>query len=1209
MGRLIDSVTPWRGGFVKKLVVSAVACLVLYAITGFLVMPLVVRSLLATQLSEMLHRDVTIQRVSINPFVLTVQIQEGVITDHARAVVSFDELFVDLEAVSLWKGGPVVREIRLTGPHATVIRHEDLTYNFSDVIEELRRPSTTGRPSRPFLFSFNNIQIKDGSLTFEDRPKHVSHHVSGLTLAIPFISNLPHSIEVFVHPAFQASIDGTPIAVAGKSKPFSPSRETVVAVDMQHVALPRYVEYVPVKVGFKVVAGTLDTQLALSFLQAGGKSPALIVSGRAGINALTVTDEQDRVLLTLPRLELGIESIDVFGKSAILSRLVLQSPDVHLRRDKRGTLNMQSLVPGRTPEPAAPDQPSAPSHASKEDRPFHIRVTEAQVADGTVSFVDEATDRPFQTTLRTIAVAVHHFSTEPSQAAEVDVSLKTDAGEIVTHRGQIMLDPLTARGSLEVQRIALTRYQPYYGQSLLFTVEDGVLDVSAGYAYSGTEGGPITISALAGRLTSLRLKHRGERGDFLKIPVLSVKDCALDLRKRSVVIGDLSSAKGRLVLKRERDGALNLSRLLAPTSDGTTPGGAASQTRPSAPAPSWVIQANKLALERYGVTLQDDVPSAPVTTVAEPVNLTIKHASTAKGARAHASLRATVNRTGTITTEGWIGLHPLTANLNLSVEGLEVAPFQNYIADRARIVATSGAVFGKGTLTVSTGRDDRLASTFTGDASLTNLATVDRMHAEDFLKWDSLHLVGIEAGNRPAHVRVREVALTDFYSRLVVNADGTLNVQHVLQREPGASGAAAAEPGSTTTPGAESPAEPTEARIELVTLQGGRIDFSDRYIKPSFSGLLSDIGGRVSGLSSEANQQADVRLQGKLDHTSPLEITGKMNPLSRDLFVDLKVNFTDIELTRFTTYAAKYAGYTIEKGRLSLGLTYLIAKRQIDARNSLSLKQLTFGDKVDSPEATTLPVRFAVSLLKDRQGEINLNIPVSGSLDDPQFSVWGGIVQIGKGLLAKAASAPFALLGALFGGSGEELQYVEFEYGKAELTPETEAKLSKLAEVLYERPDLKLTMTAHVDAARDQEAIRRQRFERKLKAQKWNEVTKQEAASVPLDTMTIESDEYARYLKMAYKQETFPKPRNLLGFAKDLDVPEMEKLLLAHIQVTEEDLRQLAMHREQRVKEYLRNAKIEPERMFLTAEPADAGGKGKTEDGLKDSRVDFVITS
>ena len=1188
------------------MVVGALTCLVLYAITGFFVMPVVVRALLTTHLSEMLHRDVTIQSVAVNPFVLTVQIQGGSITEpiHNLPFVSFDELFMDLEAVSLLKGGPVVREIRLIGPHATVIRHEDLTYNFLDVIEQLRQPS-----AKPFLFSFNNIQITEGSLTFEDRPKQASHYVSDFTLAVPFISNLPHSIEVFVHPAFQANIDGTPITLVGKTKPFSPSHETVIDVAIHQVSLPRYVEYLPAEVGFKLVDGMLDTQLSLSFLQTEGQSPALILSGQAGINTLAVTDGRDGVLLTVPRVEIAIESIDVFAKSASLTRLFLQSPEVHVRRDKHGTLNLQFLAPKKAPKQAGSDQLSASSSESKET-PFNIRVAEAQVADGTVTFIDDATERPFKTTLDTIAVAVHHFSTEASQAAEVDISLKTDAGETLKHRGTVSVGPLTAQGSLELQRIVLKRYKPYFGRSFLSTIEDGLLDMSAGYVYSEKDGGPFTVSGLAGRLTALRSKQRGEREEFLKIPVLSVKDCEVDLRKRLVMIGDLSSMNGRVVVKRERDGALNLRRLFAPTKNIVTLAGATSQTQLSPSSPTWVIQVNKLALDRYGVKLEDSVPSVPVTVVAEPLSMAITHTSTAKDSKARVLLRTTVNRTGTVSAEGWVGLRPLASNFILNVEGLDIVPFQGYVADHVKVVAASGALSSKGTLTLLTGQDDQVVATFTGGASLTKLTTVDQTHGEDFLKWDSLYLGGIEAGNRPAHVQIQEVALTDFYSRLVVDADGTFNVQEILHSAQRAPEVAESEAASKTVSSGETPAEQMKARIELVTLQGGRIDFSDRYIKPSFSGLLTDIGGKISGLSSEADQQADVRLQGSLDQTSPLEITGKINPLAKDLFVDLKLDFTDIELTRFTTYSAKYAGYTIEKGRLSLGLKYAIAKRELDAQNSVTLKQLTFGEKVDSPEATTLPVRFAVSLLKDRQGEISLNVPVSGSFDDPQFSVWGGIVKVCKSLLAKAASAPFALIGALFGGgNGEELSHVEFEYGKADLMPVTETKLRKLAEVLYERPSLTLTMSAHVDVVKDREGLRLQQFARKLKVQKLNEVMKQGATSVPPETMTIEPDEYAKYLRLAYKQETFPKPRNVFGFAKDLDVPEMEKLMLTHIQVTEEDLRQLAMHREQRVKDYLLNAKIEPERMFLVRAQADSGGKDERDSTLKDSRVDFVIQS
>jgi hypothetical protein len=267
------------------------------------------------------------------------------------------------------------------------------------------------------------------------------------------------------------------------------------------------------------------------------------------------------------------------------------------------------------------------------------------------------------------------------------------------------------------------------------------------------------------------------------------------------------------------------------------------------------------------------------------------------------------------------------------------------------------------------------------------------------------------------------------------------------------------------------------------------------------------------------------------------------------------------------------------------------------------LDQFTFGDKVDSPTATKLPVRFAVSLLKDRNGLIDLDLPVTGSLDDPQFSVWGVIGRILNNLLTKAATAPFALLGSLIGGA-PDLSHIEFAYGKQDLDSAAQDALKALSKILFERPGLKLEIVGHVDAEKDQEALRQQQFDRKLKVQKLKELTKS-ATGATLDDVKVDPNEYTRYLTLAYKKETFPKPRNVLGMNKDLEVPEMEKLILAHIIITEDDLRELAQERAGAVKDDLVRRNIEPSRIFLLA--ASLKPSEDKSEKLKDSRVDFVI--
>jgi hypothetical protein len=311
-----------------------------------------------------------------------------------------------------------------------------------------------------------------------------------------------------------------------------------------------------------------------------------------------------------------------------------------------------------------------------------------------------------------------------------------------------------------------------------------------------------------------------------------------------------------------------------------------------------------------------------------------------------------------------------------------------------------------------------------------------------------------------------------------------------------------------------------------------------------------------------------------------------------------------MELSPLSPYSGRYAGYGIQKGKLTLNLKYHIEKGKLDSENKVFLDQFTFGDAVDSPDATKLPVRLAVSLLKDRSGEIHLDLPVTGSVDDPEFSIWGVVWKIVVNLLVKAATSPFALLGAIFGG-GEQLSYLEFAPGIGDVPPGEEGKLGNLAKILHERPALKLEIEGHVDLEKDREGMRQLFFRRKVAGQKRVDLVKAGQPAPALDNVRVETAEYPKYLARAYKVEKFPKPRNIIGMAKDLPVPEMEKLMLTHIQVTDDNLRQLAVDRASHVRDRLvASGKVEPGRIFLV-EPKTLPPERKEK--LRDSRVDFRI--
>jgi hypothetical protein len=383
-----------------------------------------------------------------------------------------------------------------------------------------------------------------------------------------------------------------------------------------------------------------------------------------------------------------------------------------------------------------------------------------------------------------------------------------------------------------------------------------------------------------------------------------------------------------------------------------------------------------------------------------------------------------------------------------------------------------------------------------------------------------------------------------------------------------------------------------------MTLQGGHVNFTDNFIKPNYTADLTDIAGTVGAFGTRATTPAAVELRGQVNGSAPIAINGAVNPLAPLAFVDLKAKAHGIELTGLTPYSAKYTGYPIVKGTLTLDVHYLLDRGQLTADNHLFIDQFTFGDRVESRDATTLPVRLAVALLKNARGEMAVDVPVSGSLSDPQFSLSGVILDAFVNLIVKAVTSPFSLIANAF-GTQEDLEYIEFTPGLATLTPDSQQKLATIARALQDRPALRLDISGRVDPQVDREGLREARLASLIRMRKSKAIGGHEDP----DRIQLTPEEYETYLTRVYKAATFPKPRNLLGLDKALPPDEMKKLLLTHMEVTDQDLQHLADGRANAVRQWL-SGKVDPGRLFVVAPALTTDG---TQEKGKTTRVDLSL--
>ena len=1024
----------------KKILIGFIIFFVVFTLVGFFVLPPILKSILIKQLSQNLHREVTINQIKVNPYTLSITARGLLVKDRgsSETFVSCEEIYLNFQSFSALRLAVIFSEIRLKQPFIKITLNQDMSYNFSDLLEKKEsKPAEKGKP-KPLRFSLNNIRIENGSIDFLDGPKQTKHTVRELTIGIPFLSNIPSHVERYVQPYFSAKINGTPYTLQGKTKPFADSLETSLDININNLDIPYYLAYVPVKMNFKIISAYLDTQTKISFIETKDKKSTLTVTGNVSLKKIAVDDGQKKPLLRLPLFDISIAPSEPLSKIIHLAKISIQSPELEIRRDEKGTLNVLSLLPEKKETKPAPKKEG-------DSAPLSLNIDEVQLTGGKISFSDLSRSKPFKTILDPIELKVDHFSNGKDKKSAYTLSLKTEAKEDIKLEGEFSMEPLLAEGALELKSVPLKKYAPYYRDNILFDIEDGRLDLSTRYKYAKGEKEPeVLLSGISLSLNALRLKKAEENEDFLKIPNFSIKETELDLTKKELKIGGFSTQKGNLLIKRLKNGDMNVLKLVAPPSvpKETISEERSQEDKSKPPEKPWLVSLRNMSVDNYTIRVEDQTPSEPVTITARNLKLRGDNISTAKNNKGRLNLSLLLNEKGSISITGTIGIDPMIADLKTELKGIEIAPLQPYFTDKVKITVTGGAISTAGNLSFTSTEKKEIKANFKGEASLTNFSSNDKMNGEELLKLESLSFSDLNVGYTPLSIDIKGVSLTNFYARVLVNSEGKINLQEIMKTEETKAGAPPTSPSQQEKTISSPKEKETSKNIKIgeITLQGGKIDVSDKSLKPEFSMSLTEMGGRVSGLSAEENTTADVDIRAKLNDYAPLEITGKINPLREDLFVDIKARIKDFDLSPATPYSGKFAGYTIEKGKLSFDLKYLIVKRKLDSQNNIFIDQFTFGDKVESPQATKLPVKLAIALLKDRKGEIKLDLPVTGSLDDPKFSVWGVILKILINLISKAATSPFSLLGAVFGG-GEELSYVEFDYGSTIIL---EANVKKL---------------------------------------------------------------------------------------------------------------------------------------------------------------------
>ncbi|WP_322035794.1 DUF748 domain-containing protein [Burkholderia cepacia] len=1223
--------------------------LVLFGLLGFFAAPPLIRHIAEQQLSQQLDRPATIRRIALNPYTLNLEADGIHLGDKGGQgdFIDIAKLVVRPSWSSLFRGAPIVNEIRLDSPRFHIVRYDAQRFNFTDLIEKFSTPSPKPE-SKPTQFSVSNIQVNNGRIDFDDRLLNEKHVVDNWTLGIPYIATLASKTDIFVEPKLRARFDGSPIAIDGKTKPFAQSRESEIALKFDGLDVPKLISYVPAKLPVAVTSGLLSSDLKVNFVMS-GETPALRVSGTVDLNDAKVTDRASAPLFAARGVHVAAASLEPLRNALHFDEIRIDQPVVDLSRDKQGVLNVEKLAAqpaaasnAAEGKPAAPGAAAASAAAvaaasgakveaaAKAAPPLDLTIRHFAIDGGTVNVDDRVPATPTALSLTKLAATLDGFSMQGKTPAKYTLSTSLSRGGDVTAEGTFNLAEKQADSKLTVAALALPALQPYLGEATRARVLDGTLGATVN---AKADWGKTPLAAQVAdstvSLKSLKIATPDAKAPAIVLPDASAKIAKVDVAARTAEIASVDASGLALDVQRLKDGKIDLAALAEPAQASVPKRTVARKAE--AAAPSWHYRIDALNVKDSSANFTDLSTPRPVKLAIKPLDLSVQKISDDMSKPLPVQLKATLNRKGSLNVTGDVTAQPLKLGLKINGNRLDAAAFEPYFGSALNATIASALLNAQGNLTFAQVKGAPRA-TYRGDVALVDVRMLDKATSDPFAGWRSLALTNLKANydEKGTDVDAARVTFSNFYGRVLLDAQGRLNLKDVVAKEtgpaqsltrdaskgepvplsPGVTPPAAAQQASApaaasatvVVKAAQPPQNPVRMHFGELLLQNGRVTYTDNFIKPNYTANLVAIKGTVGAFGTDSTTSAPVDVAANLAGNGPISIKGSVNPLIEKPALDLTATAHDIELTNLTPYSAKYAGYPITKGKLNVDLHYELANDQLKANNHIFIDQLTFGDHVENDTATRLPVKLAISLLKNTRGQIDVNLPVSGSLSNPEFSVGGLIWRAVLNLIAKAVTSPFSLLAHAFGSGGEDLGYVEFAPGSYQLDDAQQKKLDTVVKMLTEKPSIRLDLIGRVDPAKDTSGLGDAYVERLVRQQKLKDVIGQGESIDPM-SVKVEPAEYSKYLTRAYKAADFKKPRNLIGLQKTLPDADMKKALAEHAPADDNALRALAQQRAQAVRQYL-EGKIDSSRVFVVAPKLDAKGiddKGAT------TRVDFGL--
>ena len=932
------------------------------------------------------------------------------------------------------------------------------------------------------------------------------------------------------------------------------------------------------------------------------------------VSELSIPNGSGGTFASVGLLYVDFELSSLWHRAYTFREIRVVEPFVELEVLPDGSLAFADLIealssPGDEAEAAEPS-----------GEPPALLAQSVVIEAGEIALLDRSRPTDFEHRISPIDLALSDFGTRPDDESPYRFSAATRAGEELEWEGRLSVVPFYSSGLIALKGLKPRTGWRYVQDDVLFEIASGSLDIELEYDVDARDALRASLSSGAIRMRDFQISDR-ESGEVpVAVPELDLLEIEGAYPEQSVRIGRIGAQGATLKMRRLEDGTLRIVRLMqGQAGSEQEPATADPEEEPATPAQSepaadssqpWSVVIEEVALTRTRLEFEDRSTSPNAQLVFDPIDFGLSGLSTDLELPVEVALDVGLEHGGRISVHGSVVPGTLETSLEIAIEDLELPPFEPYWTPALAVDLSRGRLGMQGALRANPNGNDEPQLAYRGSARIDGFRSLDSRLSSELLSFTALELEGIDFTLEPTSLALDRLSWRDPAVNVVLGQDGTSNLATLVRPS------AAAPESEPKTPIAPTEGEVAEGdavpvSVGVIALSDARARFEDRSVAPSFSLELTHLAGTIEGLSSDPDSQARVALEGELDATTPLTIAGSLSPLTPETALDLKLGLQNFGLTPLTPYSGRFVGQTIARGKLFLDLHYQLEGTTLAGENKVFLDQFTFGDKVESEQAVDLPVSLAVALAKDRKGEIRIDLPIRGEVDDPQFSVLGIVLDALRNLITKIALSPFSALGDLAGFDGEALRTVEFAAGASMLEAQEHAKLEALAGALAERPTLALEITGAVDPALDRAALQQAALDLELRRTRYRELQASFFADAPesVDGVVLEPEERLELLERDFEQrfgaEAEPEPVSTSETppseqeAREQRIATLSRRIAGAFPVESNQLRQLARQRAAAIREYLsETGGVPAERLYVLEVALDADVAGDPdEDG------------